>query len=346
MGSHEQQFWSRSMIGGFNVGGRSTDADRNDGKTVGLSERFGKRRSASGVASHDGRLTGVYPDAIEFHRAHLTGAGGHYLADCFVMAVLFNWVIVEFLLDGLLKHKGYATLAFGFLGSWMFFAFFAYLELFAPADSPIYFDRRHRNIYKVLQSGGRRLGFFGPRKSRLVAYDWDLVDAEHQTTLQASTASARRLHHLVFLVRRSEDDPTIVDHIIFADVDFVPALWEYIRRYMEDGAAPLVEGEFPPVSNMGAYVPWSDFGAVVPFLDQPARRWKEQPWKTLYKYIAMPVTVPLYVNWLFFNRLTVWTAQKVEWPQEIKRAIGRLINELDLRTDTHRSLRPGPPPEL
>jgi hypothetical protein len=168
----------------------------------------------------------------------------------------------------------------------------------------------------------------------------------HQTTLQASTASATRVHHLVFLVRKSKDDSTIVDHFIFASVDFVPALWEYIRRYMEEGSAPLVEGEFPPVSNMGVYVPWSDFGAVVPFLDQPARRWKEQPWNTLYKYIAMPVTVPLYLNWLFFNRLTVGTAQKVEWPKEIKRDIGRLIHELDLRSDAYRRLRPGPPPAV
>lgn len=334
------------MIGGLNVSGRSTDADRTDGKKVGLAERFGKRCSASGVTSHGEHLTGVYPDAIEFQRVYLTGSGGHYLAECFVMAVLFNWVIVEFVLDGLLKHKGYGTLAFGFLGSWMFFAFFAYLELFAPADSPVYFDRRHRKVYKVLQSGARRWGFFGPRKSRLVAYDWELVDAEHQTTLQASTATATRVHHLVFLVRKSKDDPTIVDHFIFASVDFVPALWEYIRRYMEEGAAPLMQGEFPPVSNMGVYVPWSDFGAVVPFLDQPARRWKEQPWKTLYKYISMPVTVPLYVVWMFFNRLTVWTAQKVERPEEIEQAIGQLINELDLRGEAHRRLRPGPPPEV
>ena len=91
---------------------------------------------------------------------------------------------------------------------------------------------------------------------------------------------------------------------------------------------------------------WSDFGAVVPFLDQPARRWKEQPWKTLLKYIGMPVTVPLYILWLFFNRLTVWTAQKVEWPQHIVDAIGPLVTELDLRTDKHSGLRPGSPPEM
>jgi hypothetical protein len=331
------------MIGEFHVNDCSIDGSR------GGTERYSTRRSASGIASHGEWLTGVYADAIEFHRVYLTGAGGHYLAECFVMGLIGTFLAWKYVLVPVPWDRGfldYAIIAFAFLGSWMFFAFFAYLELFAPADSPIYFDRRHRKVYKVLQSGARRWGFFGPRKSRLVAYDWDLVDAEHQTTLQASTATATRMHHLVFLVRKSKDDSTIVDHFIFASVDFVPALWEYIRRYMEEGSAPLVEGEFPPVSNMGVYVPWSDFGAVVPFLDQPARRWKEQPWKTLYKHIAMPITVPLYLNWLFFNRLTVWTAQKVEWPKEIKRDIGRLINELDLRSDAYRRLRPGPPPAV
>ncbi|WP_143072629.1 MULTISPECIES: DUF6708 domain-containing protein [unclassified Variovorax] len=336
----------RRMIGGFNISGRSTDLDRSDGKVLGLVERYAKGRKTSNLAGHGGNLTGVYPDAIEFQRVCLTGAGGRYLAECFAMAVLFNWAVVEFALEGLLRYRGYGTLVFGLLGPWMFFIFFAYLELFAPADSPIYFDRKHRKVYKVLQSGARRWGFFGPRKSRLVAYDWDLVDAEHHTTLQASTATASRVHHFVFLVRKSEGDPTIADHFTFAGVDFVPELWEYIRRYMENGAAPLVQNEFPPVSNMGAYVPWSDFGAVVPFLDQPGRRWKEQPWKTLFRYIGMPVTVPLYVLWLFFNRLTVWTAQKVEWPQQIVDAIGPLVTEQDLRTDAYRRLRPGPPPEM
>ncbi len=54
----------------------------------------------------------------------------------------------------------------------------------------------------------------------------------------------------------------------------------------------------------------------------------------------------MYLVWLFFYRLTVWTAQKVEWPKEIEGAIGRLIDELDMRSDTHRNLRPGPPPQF
>ena len=334
------------MIGGLDTSGRSTDEDRNDGKVIGLVQRYAKRQSAGSAAGHRSRLTGVYSDAIEFQRAYLTGGGGYYLTHCFIVGVIGTWLVVRFTLDGLLENHAYLTLAFGFFGSWMFFFFFAYLELFAPADSPIYFDRKHQKVYKVTQSGARQWRLFGPRKSSLVAYDWSLVDAEHQTTLQASTATASRVHHLVFLVRKSPDDPTIVDSFTFARVDFVSPLWEYIRRYMEEGAAPLVQGEFPPISNMGAYVPWSNFGAVVPFLDQPARRWKEQPWCMLFKYIGLPITVPLYLLWLFFNRLTVWTAQKVEWPEDIKNTIGRLINELDLRTDTYRKLRPGPPPEV
>jgi hypothetical protein len=50
---------------------------------------------------------------------------------------------------------------------------------------------------------------------------------------------------------------------------------------------------------------WSDLGAVVPLLDQPARHWKEQPWRALFEHIGLPITVPLYVNWLLFSRLTV-----------------------------------------
>jgi len=334
------------MIGGFHTTGRSTDEDRSDGKVIGLVTRFRRGQSASVSAGHGGRLTGVYANAIEFQRALLAGTGGYYMAHCFVIGVVGTYLFTWFVLESAIRNRAYGGIVFAYIGSWSFFAFFAYFELFAPADNPIYFDRKHRKVYKVVQSDTRRWRWFGPHKARLVAYDWDLIDAEHHTTLQASTATASRVHHLVFLVRKSADDPTIVDHFGFANVDFVPALWEYIRRYMDTGTAPLEQGELPPVSSLGIYVPWSDFGAVVPFLDQPALRWKLEPWTTFFKYVGLPVTVPLYMLWLFFNRLTVWTAQKVEWPEEIRNNIGRLINELDLRTDAYRKLRPGPPPEL
>lgn len=334
---------------GYDVTGRSTDEDRADGKLVGVLTRFRKRQYAGSMAGHGGKLTGVYANAIEFQRTFLAGVGGFYTTMFFVFGVLFSYIFAETLVPTLLEYgefEDFLTGVFAFGGSWMFFIFFARLELFAPADQPIYFDRKHRKVYKVVQSGTRQWGIFGPRKSTLMAYDWDLVDAEHQTTMQANTASASRVHHLVFLVRKSADDPTIVDHFIFASIDFVPALWEYIRRYMEDGAAPLVEGEYPPLSQVGAYEPWSDVHAYVPFLDSEYRqRKKERPWKTFFQTIFMPITVPWYLLWLFFNRMTVWTAQKVAWPVEITAAIGPLVNELDLRTDTYRHLRPGRAPE-
>jgi len=302
------------------------------------------------MTGHGGKLTGVYPETIEFQRIILSGMGGFYTTFCFVGGIVLSCFFAEFSprdFPNLDDPWDLSILIFEILVAWGFFVFFACFELFAPADQPVYFDRKHRKVYKVVQSGKRRWGLVGPRKSKLVAYDWDLIDAEHQTTMHANTATVSRLHHLVFLMRKSADDPTIVDHFIFAMIDFVPALWEYIRRYMEEDAAPLIEGEFPPWSQVGVYEPWSDVHAYVPFLDPEYRqRRKERPWKTFFQTLWMPITVPLYILWLFFNRLTVWTAQKVEWPREIVEAIGPLISEEDLRTAPYRRLRPGAPPDL
>lgn len=335
------------MIGGIKTSGRSTDKDRPIGTlSSGLIQRYKRNVSAGGQVDHWGRLTGVHENVIEFQRVLFLGAGGFWITFGFVAGVIGSAVMTAFFLPLFLKQQAYITIVICYFGYWLLFAFFGYLELFSPADQPLYFDRKHRKVYKVVSKGQRRWGGFGPRKAILTAYEWRLIDAEHHVTVQVSSAAAQRNHHLVFLVRKSSTDPTIVDHFEFTNVEIVPALWEYIRRYMEEEAPPLTVGEFPPQSTMGVYQPWSDFGAVVPFLDQPARRWKEQPWKTLLKYIGMPVTVPLYILWLFFNRLTVWTAQKVEWPQHIVDAIGPLVTELDLRTDKHSGLRPGPPPEM
>lgn len=336
---------------GFDVTGRSTDEDRAEGKLTGVMQLFRKHQHSGAAAWHGHKLTGVYPDAIEFQRTFLAGVGGFYTTLFFVVGVLSSCIFASTVVPRALRYGGefwdYLLLVFAFCVAWGFFVYFARLELLAPADQPIYFDRKHRKVYKVMQSGARQWGFFGPRKSALVAYDWDLIDAEHQTTLQANTASASRVHHLVFLVRKSADDPTIVDHFIFASIDFVPALWEYIRSYMEEGAAPLAEGEYAPLSQVGVYQPWSDVHAYVPFLDPDyAQRKKERPVKTFMQTIFLPITFPLYVLWLFFNRLTVWTAQKVDWPADIAEAIGPLISERDLMDDGAQRLRPGPAPKL
>ncbi|WP_143072630.1 MULTISPECIES: DUF6708 domain-containing protein [unclassified Variovorax] len=331
-------------MAGLNVTGRSTDKERSEATSPGLFQRYKKKGPIAGPVDHWGRLTGVYANAIEFQRMLFLGAGGYWVTYGFVAGVLGTVFLQLLVVPGFLELRAYVSIVFWQTMTWLLFMLFAHLELFSPADRPIYFDRKHRKVYKVISVGPRRWGCIGLRKAVLKAYEWSLIDAEHHVTVQISTATAQRNHHLVFLVRKSSGDPTIVDHFEFTNVEIVSALWEYIRRYMEEDEAPLAVGEFPPQSTMGVYKPWSDFGGVVPFLDQPARRWREQPWKAFFQYLGMPVTVPLYLLWLFFNRLTVWTAQQVEWPQQIVDAIGPLITEQDLRTDAYRKLRPGPPP--
>jgi hypothetical protein len=331
---------------GLSASGPSTEEDRPVEPLIRLMQRYEKKTSASRQVDHWGRLTGVYANAIEFQRMPFLGAGGYWLTFGLVGGLIGTVAMQCFFVPGFLELRSYGMIVFGYVMFWLLFALFAYVELFSPSDRPIYFDRRYGRVYKVVSAGARCWGGIGPRSATVTAYDWGLIDAEHHVTVQVSAATTHRNHHLVFLVRKSDADPTIVDHFEFTNVEIVSALWEYIRRYMEEDEAPLTVGEFPPQSTMGVYKPWSDFGGVVPFLDQPARRWREQPWKTFFQYIGMPVTVPLYLLWLFFNRLTVWTAQQVEWPQQIVDAIGPLITEQDLRTDAYRRLRPGPPPEM
>jgi hypothetical protein len=333
-------------VAGPNVKNRSAEKGVSPATLSGLLQRYKKKTSLAGPVDHWGRLTGVYAHTIEFQRMPFLGGGGFWLTYGFVAGVLGTLFLQALVVPGFLELRAYASIAFWQTVAWLPFILFAYLELFSPADSPIYFDRKQRKVYKVTSVGPRRWRCVGPRKAILTAYDWSLVDAEHHVSVQASTATAQRNHHLIFLVRKSSGDPTIIDRFEFTNVEIVSALWEYIRRYMEEAAPPLTPGEFPPQSTMGVYKPWSDLGGVVPFLDQPARRWRERPWKTFFQCLAIPLAVPLYVLWLFFNRLTVWTAQKVEWPEQIVDAIGPLITEQDLRTDAYRKLRPGPPPVI
>jgi hypothetical protein len=250
---------------GFNVSGRSTDQDRREGKTAGIVERYDQRRTLSGVAGHGGQITGVSPGAIEFQRVYLTGAGGRHMADCSLIGLAGTYLMVAFVLH---------------IGSWMFFAFFAYLELFSPADSPIYFDRKQRKVYKVTSVGPRRWRCVGPRKAILTAYDWSLVDAEHHVSVQAidrdGTAQPspdipraqeqwRPHHHRPVRVHECRDRlGTVGVHPSLHGRSCATSDARRVPSAVHDGCVQAVER----------------LRRVVPFLDQPARRWRERPWKT------------------------------------------------------------------
>jgi len=316
---------------GFDTSGESTDEARADGKVFGLVKRYSKKRAAGGQVGHQGRLSGVYQHVIEVNGGSLVAGGGFTTAFGLVGGLIVTYFLRHMLLEAAGEPGGFIFLIFSFFALFSVFLIGIYFEMFSPSESPIYFDRARRKVYYVHRAGRRRFILFGPSAVEARVIDWSLVDAEHHTKARASTASVSRDHYLVFLMRKSEADPTIVDSYAIG-ADSPSALWEYIRRYMERGAAPLIAGETPPYKG-----PTFD---MIEALKQRRknywRDWKELPWSQLWQHLALPLFAVFFV----VNRFVVWTAQKVHWPQEVHDALGAAITEEDLKADPTHRLRP------
>lgn len=123
------------------------------------------------------------------------------------------------------------------------------LELFRPVDEPIIFDRKHSKIYRIFRESfvGWR-GLFMRWPLRFSEHDWDLVDAEHQTIVATNGSTIMRYHALMFLVRKSQNDFSLDASFIVGNSSqmgelTVPAVWEHIRRFMEENGPHLPLGE-------------------------------------------------------------------------------------------------------
>lgn len=314
---------------GVNVRGVSTDDARQEGLVSGLVQRYDKRLPGSPEGGHQGRLSGVYRDAVEVNGGSIVEAGGYVTTFGLIgsgAGMVYGWSF----LCGLFHDQAWGWFALNISIIWSLFAIGLYFEMFSPSEQPIYFDRAHRKVYYVHQ-GRKRFWLFGPSVVEARSADWSLVDAELHTKLGGSTTSISRSYHMVFLVRSSERDPTIVDHFVLPALDFPGAMWEYIRGYMEAGTPPLRAGEAPPFKGQG----FDMIEALKQRIRDYRRDWKEFFWKQLFFHL----TLPLFLVFLLVNRCVVWTAQTVHWPPEITEALGPPITEADLAADSEHRLR-------
>lgn len=222
----------------------------------------------------------------------------------------------------------FALLGICFLMLWLWII---RLELFRPYDEPTIFDRKHRKVYRIFceaQPGWK--GLFKPWPMRACEYDWDLIDAEHNARVVTSGSTVRRDSSLVFIVRKSADDPTIIDSfnigspLLMSLDETVAATYEHIRRFMEEGGPAVPEGEPIPEPQIKRGV----FGSLwyySPFQPWYWAAWREELPMMLLGHVLFPLTIVLGGLWLFFNRLAVWTSKPIEWPAEVVAAVGPLV---------------------
>ncbi len=342
--------------------GQSTDEERPEGGLTGTVNRFKKNVRAADIPQAYGWIKSIYRDAIEY-------SGMKRPAEGMIMAGAFLGLLGAGLTFGggvfllcLFNADWFGVLASAvmFVMGWVAVSWTIVMPIrrvwHAPRDLPIVFDRKHRKVYRILLDTQPGLkGLYKPWPVRAVAYDWDLLDAEHDVRTVGSAATVTQLHRLVFVVRKSADDPTIIDHFEIGNgmtqgEPMIAPMWEHIRRFMETGGPHLPHPTEPLDSRLDEKPTWwQACGEAGPFGNRYGWWWKNHPVLTAFYHVIVLFSLAFTVDGFFrmhgdLNALGgllgtwiivsinwgqgtgIWlqahTSRLYDWPPEVKDAIG------------------------
>lgn len=321
--------------------GASTKEQRPEGDASGIVKRYHKKACASPNPVALGWIKAVYRDAIEYTGLTSDLEGLMFFWGIFCVCVVGGVGIGMGTFFILKMGDWWTMVVLGIVSIVVFSAFSIYIftlgwrmTLNKPSDLPIIFDRKQRKVYRVLRE--EQPGVFGLFRRwpiKTCEYDWDLIDVEHNAELVASGGGAYRHHTLVFIVRKSKDDPTIIDSFQIANAftlseELVPAMWEHIRRFMEEGGPHLPTPDEPLARKEPTPSWWQSVGAVGAFGPRYRQHWKNSPGITLISHLILPLSLPMNWLWGLGHWLSFKTAISVDWPEEVKRAVGRPIRPI------------------
>ena len=152
-----------------------------------------------------------------------------------------------------------------------------------------------------------------------------------------TTGSTVHLEHtLIFIVRRSADDPTIIDSFTIGNSlmliidEAVDATWEHIRRFMEEDGPHLPPG-FSITVNDPEPGFWKKLLDISPLRRTYWRWWIDELPMMLLFHALLPISLPFIVLWQFLWWLSIKTSRSIAWPQEVLEAVGPSI-ELPVNT--------------
>ncbi len=180
-----------------------------------------------------------------------------------------------------------------------------------PRDLPIVFDRAHRKVYRMAQQRVPGLkGLIQPWPVKALAYDWDLVDAEHNSELVGSANLARRLHRLLFVVRKSADDPTIIDSFEIGNglaqgEEMVAPMYEHIRRFMEE-RGPHLPHRDEALDERSDDLPtwWQACGRAGPWGNRYLWWWKNDKFMSVLHHLLLGTS--LFILYFFYTKGSQW----------------------------------------
>ncbi|CAN7628722.1 hypothetical protein LJR289_004696 [Pseudoduganella sp. LjRoot289] len=298
----------------------------------GVLRRFKRGESVTETGVTLGMVKNVYDSAIEYTGISPGMRGMLMLSGLFTASIAF-WGGQFFLFDILKRGKIGIFEASIIFFSGLFFLFGIYfaiksirLELFRPEDEPTIFDRKNRKVYRIYRetyAGWGGLVSAWPMKT--AEYDWDLIDAEHHAAVTTTGATISRQHGLIFLVRKSATDSTLVDSFAIGNSMqmgevTVPAVWEHIRRFMEEGGPHLPPGDvLRPIDR--PYTFWQCMAATGPYGAKFRIWWREQTALMVLGLIFFPIILPTMSLLGVFTWLSYRTSIPIKWSPEVQVAI-------------------------
>ena len=301
-------------------------------KATSIQENFSKKASVAERATAMGWIRATYADAIEYTMTPSESRGVPFCMGI-LFAILFFGVAIErggYAIDCEYLDLTIGAIVIASISSLVGIAciLFAGIELFDTADAPVIFDRSRRKVYLPFSNDSPPWKYLKePGAPGAIEYDWDLIDAEHRSYLVASGKTMVLRSMLYFHVRKSADDPTIIGTFLigFAEAfteQSVRAVWEHIRRFMEEGGPHLPPGEKavvfrPPLTYLQA------LRDVVFGQGRTFWEWGEaNPWYVFINIVLFPLFVPINVMWGLGNWLAYKTASPYYWPQEVMQIVG------------------------
>ncbi len=203
------------------------------------------------------------------------------------------------------------------------------LELYQSADEPIVFDRKNKRLYRKFNETPRNFfRFFFTRWPVVVSeYRWDLVDAYHQVKVMSGTGLPTNNHRLVFAVKKSKEDSTVIDTFdvgpsLILNAELTLCLWEHIRRFMEDNGPhlPPYEDRFGVELSPTSW--WQCLGKTTFMGAGYAKRWAKTPGMMAVLHIFFPIFIPLTLLSATGHWLSLKTEAEVPWPEAIRKRVG------------------------
>lgn len=183
----------------------------------GIVARFKKSESAGEFSTSLGLIKKIYENSIEYTGV-AKGTRGWVMFLGLLGGATFvcigGWGVIEFFdagIHGILDIVFFSVAVCTVIGALYIAINSVRLELFRPFDEPIIFDRKNKKVYRIFRKtyGGWH-GLFMRWPLKFAQHDWDLIDAEHQAVISTNGSTITRYHALMFLVRESCEDSSLV----------------------------------------------------------------------------------------------------------------------------------------